>query len=290
VYTALCKCLSRPETNFRDVARVIGRDQAICASVLKLVNSAFFGSLKRVTNITEAVGFLGIARIREIVLTLGVIKMFEGARAVPGFSIGYLQRHGLLTALIARCIERGVREDDAAMSGMLHELGQMIFATRCPKEYSKVLAEARERPLHEVEREHLGATHAEVGAYLLGIWGLPTTVVEAIAHHHDPRRAVTSKVDTSLVLYVADHMASKLERPAARVRHAIHDELDEDHLRSVGLGERLEPWKSVVRQIADKLGLQYPSAEEDRQSPNWSAMEPLGTPEPQTVIPLDEPM
>lgn len=249
-YMALNRCLADPQSTFRDVAKVVSIDTSMCAGVLKLVNSAFFGSPRPVTNITEAVSFLGIGRIRELVLTLGVIQMFEGAADLPGFSLGYLKRHALLTSIIGRHLDVGLNEDDVAMAGMLHELGQLLLASRKPKRFKNVLEGAKDRPLHEVELEHLGATHAEVGAYLLGLWGLPAPIVEAVALHHEPDRSVDQGMSILAALHIADHLAAEIEGESPLVLHERHGDIDEAYLESLGVAHRLSEWRAMARKMA----------------------------------------
>lgn len=251
-YMALNRCLADPGSTFKDVAEVVSIDTSMCASILKLVNSAFFGSPKPVTNITEAVSFLGIGRIRELVLTLGVIRMFEGAATLPGFSLGYLKRHALLTAIISRHLEVGLNEDDVAMAGMLHELGQLLLASRRPERFKNVLESAKSRPLHEVELEHLGATHAEVGAYLLGLWGFPAPIVEAVALHHEPSRSVNLGMDILAALHISDHLVAEVEGESPLVLHERHGSMDEAFLESLGVVHRLPEWRSMARKLASR--------------------------------------
>jgi HD-like signal output (HDOD) protein len=253
MYLELTSCLTREDCSFADVARIVARDTAMCASILKLVNSAFFGSPKQVTNITEAVSFLGISRIKGLVLTLGVIRMLQAARSLKGFSIEYIQRHSMLTSLIARSLDSQLDQDDVGMAGMLHELGQLLVASRRPDLYAKVLAVAGERPLQEAEQEILGATHAEVGAYLLGLWGLPAPIIEAIAFHHEPNKSTIGGFGVPQALYVADRLAAEHEPQSAKISHTVHDELDEELLESMGVSHRLTIWRARAAAFAERV-------------------------------------
>lgn len=253
LYLELTNCLTREDCSFSDVAAIVGRDASMCASILKLVNSAFFGSPKHVTNITEAVSFLGIARIKGLVLTLGVIRMFQAARSLSGFSVDYIQRHSMLTSLIARELDPRLPADDVGMAGMLHELGQLLLASRRPDLYGKVLNASDERPLQEIERELLGASHAEVGAYLLGLWGLPGPIIEAIAFHHRPRESTHQEFGIPQALYIADRLAAELESESEQVAHMVHDELDEELLEELDVQHKLKVWRARAQKLVDRV-------------------------------------
>ena len=173
-YLALRQKLAEPEASIVDVVRIVEQDVAISAKILQLVNSAFFGLPREVSSVRTAVGFLGIDTLQNLVLSAGVFTIFDQLARLPGFSCEELQAHSQLTTKIAGQIPasahvRGV----AVVAGLLHDVGKLVLATRAPAHFTRALegAEAEGRPLYVVETELMGVSHAEVGAYLLGIWG-----------------------------------------------------------------------------------------------------------------------
>jgi putative nucleotidyltransferase with HDIG domain len=188
----------------------------MAAKVLQLVNSAFFARRRAVSNITEAVSFLGIKRVADLVLAVETFNQFKSANA-GFFSIDELWEHSNSTAMNARKIAEdqhasGQIVDESFTAGLLHDIGQLVLASRFMEEYSDVILAARNRgvPLWIVEREIYSATHAEVGAYLLAIWGLPGSIVNAVAYHHSPSATKTQKFSA----LSAVHAASSIEKMA----------------------------------------------------------------------------
>ena len=150
------------------------------ANIMKLVNSAFFGARQTITSIDRAVAYLGLDTLGALVLGHCV---FEARDAGTGGTANFegLWRHSLRTATIARALalyEKLPRAcaEEAFLAGMLHDVGRVIFATRRAASNGKSL----------VPDQDMESRHGEVGAYLLGLWGFPSQIVEAVAQHHTP--------------------------------------------------------------------------------------------------------
>ncbi|MGC3990797.1 MAG: HDOD domain-containing protein [Chthoniobacteraceae bacterium] len=194
------------------MAAIVAEDPSMTAKMLQLVNSPFFGYSRKISNAVEAVTFLGMASIRTLAISSHMVEAFRdvGAR---GFSLGRVWNHSMATALAAQKIARflGGRPEDisnAYTAGMLHDIGKLMMASNLPGEYSEAVGIARAEgiPMAEAERQVFGASHAEIGAYLLGLWGLPVPIVEAVAFHH----RITEE-HLWLLPLVAVHTASALE-------------------------------------------------------------------------------
>ena len=189
--TLLTQALTDPDTSLQKIARIVEQDVGISAKILQLVNSAFFGIAHSITNIEHAVIYLGINTLRSLVLSLEIFRVFEPKTPLPGFSLERLQHHARLAAHIAARLPVPKHLADITMvAGMLHDVGKLILAWKFPERFKKLLAEAAEEhcPLYKVEEREYGFSHAEIGAYLLGLWGLPYILVEAVALHHGPNR------------------------------------------------------------------------------------------------------
>ena len=131
-------------------------------------------------------------------------------------------------------------------AGLLHDVGKLVLATNLPQEYRSALVRVvRERiSLQEAEASQFGVTHAEVGAYLLGLWGLPDSVVTAAAFHHDPMKHPTEHFDP----LTAAHVANALEHERhSKSRNGTHSAVDEAYLVMVGLAERLPVWRELCQ-------------------------------------------
>ena len=135
------------------------------------------------------------------------------------------------------------------MAALLHDAGKLVLAARAPETLQHILKICAEEncTMEAVEEKLLGVTHAEIGGYLLGVWGLPYPIVEAVANHHNPTRTKASRFDIVGAVYVANVLAKDyldlVEDPNAPV-------IDHDYLRSVGVASELPHWVQVARKLA----------------------------------------
>jgi HD-like signal output (HDOD) protein len=255
-YQALRQKLAEPEACIRDVVHIVEQDVAISAKILQLVNSAFFGLPREVSSVRSAVGFLGIEMVQNLVLSAGVFTVFDKLVQLPGVSCEELQAHSQLTAKIAGQIPasahvRGV----AVVAGVLHDVGKLVPATRAPADFKRALegAEAEKLPLYVVETELIGVSHAEVGAYLLGIWGLPSPVVEAVAHHHHPARVPQDSLDAVGIVYISNILAHQVADAAPTPKSAAQAAIDPEYLERLGVIEQFPGWQEMAKASAGGL-------------------------------------
>jgi HD-like signal output (HDOD) protein/CheY-like chemotaxis protein len=238
-YTELTAALNDERTTADDVAKIVERDMAMSAKLLQIVGSAFFRTPRSFTSTTQAIAYLGFAMVKNLVLLNGI---FSGERCpeVAGFSVEELQRHALRTARFAsRVMDDRTGKEHAFLAGVVHDIGQLVLAMKMPLELAEVLEVARRegRPLHEVEEERWGVTHAEISAYLLGIWGLPFPVVEATASHHHPSRVAGTEFNLVAALHVADVLTASPHQ---------HHQLDRAYLEQIGVADRIDRWVDMA--------------------------------------------
>lgn len=245
MYQELTQALTHEAPAITVVARVIERDPAMCLKILQVVNSAFFGLPRRVTAIREAIMFLGIEPLKALVL---VTQIFPAVEGTDGGSrvIAAIQEHSVLVARVARALIPA-SQDDAFMAAMLHDVGHVILSLAENARMNEILETAHKMrlPLYAVEREHLGVTHADVGAYVLGTWGLPFGVVEAVAGHHEPARFAGATFDTTTAVHVAEALVTGTGGEDADVASP----LDEEHLRRIAVFDKLAEWRGIVAGI-----------------------------------------
>jgi HD-like signal output (HDOD) protein/ActR/RegA family two-component response regulator len=205
IYARLRSVLADDAATAADVAKVVAADPAIAAKILQMVNSAFFRLPRRITKIEQAVTYLGFAAIRNLTLSVEVFASFSSTAAAGALNFEKLQQHVREVAGAARALAPKTLEDDAMLAGLLHDIGYWILATQCPAELAQAvdLAVDQAMHLHAAEAEVIGASHAEIGAYLLGLWGLPYTVIEAVACHHAPEAVPQQEFDVLASLVAA---------------------------------------------------------------------------------------
>lgn len=254
-YQALTNLISHPDTSVHEIASLVEQDIALSAKVLQIVNSAYFGLPQSVTSVQDAVKYLGTNLVRNLVLMFEVFGKFEAAVPLPGFSLERIQRHAILTAQVAKqFFTTKPQMDGAFTAGLLHDVGCLIEATAFPGLFKQALELSHERdcPLHEAEREVMGTSHAEVGAYLLGLWGVPHSIVEAVAYHDAPWRVDHQGLDILDAVHIAERLVAELtnddfsgtEKPAP-IANAYADALASAEQQAV--------WREIARQTVSAV-------------------------------------
>jgi HD-like signal output (HDOD) protein len=202
LWRALSLVLEDPDSTAADVASVVASDAAIATHVLRLTNSAFFGLGRKVTQLRDAVSLLGFTTIRALVLESLADRMLPSD--LPELKRKAVQDHSMATARVARSIAGAAHTSDAFLSGLLMDVGVLVLASVRPAETREALSLAKEQgvPLYIAEQQVHGFGHAAVGAGLLGLWGMPYTVIDAVAHHHD-RPNLMGALSVREALYLA---------------------------------------------------------------------------------------
>ena len=251
-YAALRAALSDPNTSLERVAAIVEQDVAISAKVLQLVNSAFFGVTRDITSIRTAISYLGINTLQSLVLSVEVFRSFQSQKKIPGFSFDDLQAHCQLTARIIGSLP-GLKAIAGAVvvAGLLHDVGKLVLVERTPEHFARAVVGARQekRPLFEVEEQLMGVSHAEVGAYLLSLWGIPYVIVEAVAHHHHPERVPHDKLDVLSGVYFANWLAHERsgEPPEGALAYAP---LNQDLVATLGVADEIPGWLALAESAA----------------------------------------
>jgi HD-like signal output (HDOD) protein len=226
-YRRLNEALARKDASARTITAIVEEDPAMSAKILQLVNSAYFGLAHRVGSVAQAVTYLGLGVLRALALNAHVLGAVEGT-SVSRTTLDEVQRTSLATATIARqLIGDRTLADDAFTAGVVHDVGRLVIALGLPAKFGEIreICRATGRATHAVEEELLGVSHAEVGAYLLGVWGLPYSIVECTALHHVPSRAgAPSELLTTV------HLASA----AVAELSAESSGIDHDYLAELG--------------------------------------------------------
>ena len=257
-YLQLTGVLADENSGVEDVARVIEGDSSMCAKVLQLVNSSFIGVGRELTNIELAIAYLGTNMVKNLTLVVHVFST-SGLNPAHADVLTRMQRHSMLVSAIARSMTADQKRlsEDAFIAGILHDIGKLILASERPDAFGRIVSMAldTQRPLFEVEQQELGVTHAELGGYLLGIWGLPYPIVEAVANHHCPWRVdQQGGLDVLSAVYVADLLAH--EQEALRGGHDAAVPIDLDYLERIGVMHRLPAWRELAAAIAIVTGVE----------------------------------
>lgn len=203
IYEKLMRVINDHRSGAADVARVIVEDQGLTARVLMVVNSAFYGLPMRVDTVTTALRVVGTSQIRDLAVATSVMGLFKN---VPGDLLDPVAfwHHCLGCGVTARVLAGHRREDNVErffVAGVLHDIGKLVMLMSAPEKARAALEDAKKtgRGLSECEREHLGCTHAQVGAALMDKWNFPPALREAVAYHHRPTRARHFPIEAAAV-------------------------------------------------------------------------------------------
>jgi putative nucleotidyltransferase with HDIG domain len=238
-FQEILACIQRPTASVADAGEIIGRDAGMTANVLKLVNSAFFGARQHITTASRAVAYLGMDTLGALVLGHSVFKS-GSTTVIAGFSLERLRQHSLDTATAARTVallegQSPALADSAFLAGMLHDVGKVVFATR--PTLPNVAAVSSEETSGQMD-----AHHAEVGAYLLGLWGFPNSIVEAVASHHAPSFAVEG-LSLPRLIHIADQLVHQRQAEGPE-SHGLP--MQPGLLEHLGLEARWPEWVAAL--------------------------------------------
>ena len=249
LYLELEEALQSADSSIEKAAAIVSKDVGMMATILKLVNSAFFGVGQNISDPVRAVLFLGLDTLKTLVLTVKVFHQL-GQGSLAGFSHDRFWHHSVSVGEQARKIAKGEQADPqvvehALAGGLLHDVGLLILVSYFPEEYEKTLTlfASQQISLAEAERQTLGADHAEVGAYLLGLWGLATPILEAVAFHHNPAKCLTHGLSPLITVHVANGF---VEEQGVGSFEGDSPFFDLDYLAQLGLADRLPAWRNLA--------------------------------------------
>ena len=258
VYMEVITELQSSDPSVKKVGEIIATDMAMTAKILQIVNSAFFGLVRKISNPKEAVMLLGTETIKALVLSVKIFSEFN-QKKFAWFNFDELFNHSMSVSMFAQTISKKEQLDqniinNALMAGMFHDLGKLILVTNFQEPYQRVLAEARktDKNLWDLEIEQFGTSHAEIGAYLMGLWGLEYPVIEAIAYHHRPGKSLSN----STGLLTAVHFGDAFDRLKSDPNDGNSEnglrQLDRGYLDTLGVAGRINDWKTVCKELTER--------------------------------------
>jgi putative nucleotidyltransferase with HDIG domain len=257
-YASLKEALQQPDASLKEVGRIIEQDVGMTAKVLQLVNSPLFGLICEISNVHTALGYIGLPALRELALSVEIFQAFEPERHFEGFSLTEFQTHCRLTAKIAARLpaEEAVVQV-AVIAALLHDTGKLVLAARLPGTFQLALRKSlkEKRPLYVVEEEVIGISHAEIGAYLLSLWGLPKSIVDAVRNHHRPSAAphCTTGLDVLAITHIADALAAEFDSRVSTDAPPT-GRWDLQYLDRLGLTNQIPAWRRIAREVASPVG------------------------------------
>jgi putative nucleotidyltransferase with HDIG domain len=249
VLARILQLVDAESTNGRELIEIIEHDQALTGKMLRLANSAFFGQSRRVATIPRAVVLLGFSTVRN--LALGVKVWDVLGSGVARARLEELWAHGVAVAIAAKALTARLRAgdpDEAFTAGLLHDTGRLVLAMKLGEEYWVTVGGATEsQAVESIESAAYGASHAEVGAWLLEAWSLPPAIIDAVREHHgSPLRPGVPGL-----LTVADRLVAWTDVATG----ALRPEAEQLLRTTTARGVTPELWQDVLVQLRGRSEL-----------------------------------
>lgn len=207
IYLKLEEEINSKSSSIEKLGKIISTDPAITSKILHLANSAFFGLPQRISNITQALNFLGINIIQNLVLTIKLFKAMD-SRTPNAAIYQSLWNHSNKVAFMAKQLASStnlskIDNEDTYLGGLLHDIGKIILLEKI--EGIKI---GTDLSFKEYENRFNNITHADIGAYLLGLWGIPDSIVEAVAYHHSSENISLNDISPTTLVKLANKIVN----------------------------------------------------------------------------------
>jgi len=255
IYSEIIEEMHSEDPSLKNVGDIISKDIGMTAKILQVINSVFFGLSRKISTPQEAVVLLGLETIKALVLSVKIFAEFS-QKKYAWFNIDALFNHSMSVSAYAKAIVKNEKLGQdllihSLMAGLLHDLGKLILATNFQEPYQQVLtgAQGSDRNLLDLEYEAFGTSHAEIGAYLMGLWSLETPIIEAIAFHHCPANSMSQNMG----LLTAVHVGNAIDHNGQAPTNGNTDlQFDAQYLESLGVADRIPAWRQVCRELAER--------------------------------------
>lgn len=265
---------NKPDSTNEDISQVINKDSSLTAKVMRMVNSAYYGLPNRVTSMEHALLLLGTDAVKNIAISASVFQAFAKTKSNSVLNLKLFWRHSLMCATVAKLIAKKVSyssPDEAFLSGLLHDIGKLVLWVNFSKEYADVLESSNnESDLLLAGEMRLGATHCEVGAWMIGQWNLQSFMADAVLYHHEPVHRVLDALPLVKIVFVANALSRETMgendlrfRTAQEVCGVPRSEIEA--VVSQAEQEVLEIARSLGIDIESSEGLPPAVSETDRQ-------------------------
>ncbi|PKM78652.1 MAG: hypothetical protein CVU90_01230 [Firmicutes bacterium HGW-Firmicutes-15] len=251
LYQSLVTEMESPDPSLKKIAEIIGQDLTMTARVLQLVNSSFFGLASKVTHPKQAVALLGINTLKALVLNMHFFSAFH-SHPSANFSADHLWKHSLMVGNGARLIIHlespdPKLEEKAMIAGILHDIGKLPLL-ELPGHYDRLKDLSHHQKCSSIEAEYqlLGTSHAEVGAYLLGLWGLPDSMLEPVLFHHRPSGLKEKTFSVLTAVHVANALLPIEHSPTYTPDMTG---IDIAYLSNINMLSKLLDWQELFYQM-----------------------------------------
>jgi HD-like signal output (HDOD) protein len=227
------------------IATSLKKDPGLCARLLKVSNSPYFGHSGSIESLDDAIGLLGM----DMIVSMAATHKLFAVTPPPSSSnlhLDVLWEHCVYVSSLVRHIGNRLKVPQAVLreastASLLHDIGKLVLAYAAPSGFAAAYtrAKADHMPGWQAEYYIFGNHHAEIGGCLLKLWGLPAAVVDAVSMHHTPHHSMENRVGPVTLVHIADAVAH------AGTNDGATTFLDGAHLKALNLPEDMDYWLSL---------------------------------------------
>ena len=247
-YRSILRLLDQDNFTNTALSQLVDKDPAICAQVLRVANSSYFGFRREIASIPDALMMMGTKTVKTIILAAHVLTWSE-QRKLQKVGLADLWEHSLKVGKYAAQLAAQNRKtahlrEAALTAGLLHDMGKLVLHKNLPEEYEEMWKMTQEKGISQshAELEIFGASHQEVGAYLFALWGLPDAILEAVAYHHRPLSCFYKR--QSVLCFVAAANALLKEQCVVEENSELLE-----YLSTIGAKSEYPRWKTLIGQV-----------------------------------------
>jgi HD-like signal output (HDOD) protein/nitrogen-specific signal transduction histidine kinase len=252
-----------------DIADILTNDPSLCAKVLRMVNSAYYGLGSRVDGIDQAVAYLGTDAVKNIAVCSAVYQAFNTRKGDSAFNLKLFWWHSLKCALLSRIFAKEVAygsPEEAFVAGLLHDIGKLVLWVNFPEKYTELIKQYEDRAeMLATGESQLGATHSQIGAWLLDRWKFPSLVADSAFYHHEPLERIADALPLSQIVYTANMLSGKTadsREDGIRVAKALLGSSSEQVLGFLALSDE------ALGEVARSFGIEIEAPQEIGENPS----------------------
>ncbi len=214
IVLSLFRTITKKKCTFEDISSIVEPDASLCAQLLRVANSAYFGLRGKVNSIQKAVMLIGVDEVRNLSLAICLANQFKTGTLAKGFNLRQFWVHNLLSSFCAREVGRGkpfLDLDEVYLMGLLHDLGRLAMAQVMPDDFNLIEVKARKLNITpwEIERTH-GVTHTVIGRILADRWSLSEEMSDVLEFHHEPTKSKKYSRECAII-NIAAYVAKLVE-------------------------------------------------------------------------------
>ena len=257
LYNLLLNEMKTQEPSLERVADLISQDVSMSCKLLQIVNSTAQGAATKLDSTIDVVRAIGMDRLRPLVLSAGIFSHFPDMPFLDDQNEQFVAHSAAVSRLAHAIVELELPGNTAAagvalLGGLIHDVGKLVLGQGYGEEYQQIVLDSHQcnQSMMKLEQERLGVDHVAVGAYLMGLWGIPDGIVEVVAHHHQPSLSADEKFTPTTAVHVADAFDQMQ-------RLGVPEDLDMVYLERIGVTSKLSHWRELLARSQQASG--YPA-------------------------------